>query len=322
MHRAGGIFLFLLLSSSTFTVLGLGASGAIPGLPFCSYTARTAFVKPSFTITPYGSNHSFYTFYRAYRNLSAIALVSGGMKTFYVTSDLDMFTTSVDRQGWGNEGDLYELYRGHLANCGAALALVDDVSVDAGALFAPDTGRRNFDTVILGHEEYVTLHEYDQFRRFVFTGGRLVEASANQFFGLITYDSATGKETYVRGHDWIFNGTVAWTRAAPYDRFLSRTNTYWFGSEYHGHRSINGIDEEFNIITNFTNILRLEPPYTPAYNDTTYIHGYGRGLVVCLCVAMEDQVGSNLLIRSFLKEALTMQPPRYWPPGGILQPQG
>ena len=49
------------------------------------------------------------------------------------------------------------------------VAILTDQDVDAGSIFQRN-GSNAYDVVILGHQEYVTQKEYDNFKKFVGDG--------------------------------------------------------------------------------------------------------------------------------------------------------
>src|SRR5437899_7598067 len=113
---------------------------------------KIAAVEPVFTTTAYSSFYSFYSKY-ATRNLN------GTIKT-----DLNLLNASIV-QGWGwsdalrrfltstTAGDQYDIVFGR------NLSFITEVNVTQGALFRAD-GTRNYDVLILGFTEYVTVQEY------------------------------------------------------------------------------------------------------------------------------------------------------------------
>ena len=188
---------------------------------------RVVLIKPVFTMTPYGNYQS--SFYKFYANPVNTAWLSTQVSENWYGADegISKFLNSTTARGWGL-GDVQ---------------VMSDVAVDRGALFT--LGARNFDTLILGHEEYVTQNEYDQFRQFVATGGRLIVLSGNTFQALVRYDPSSKVETYVTGHDWNFDGNSA---VPSVTRPFNISNIDWLGSFPKGndlsqsHVMINGSD--------------------------------------------------------------------------------
>ena len=237
--------------------------------------------------------------------------------------------------GWGHTISRYLFLAASAAmNCGLVLGMnlhmVCVIDVANGVLFRPD-GSRRFDAVIIGHQEYVTQKEYDQFRLFVAAGGRLVAMSSNQFYGEVKYDHATGAETFVRGHGgYFFNGRTAWydgSRGFPW------ITSGWFGStyccfhrfqykgatlnltspvgnllsKYYGARMALGYGtHEENAVTNLSHTSIIATFLKqPGLTVASYVHGYGRGAVFCLGVFGEDLVASDPSVQLFLIASLT-----------------
>jgi len=305
-----------------------------------------AIVKPIFTSTPYSQYMygSFYAFYKKYH-------ASAGN----ITTDLNWLNTSVKsgmtfESGWGHSFPLYSFLASPAArNCGLVLGknllVVTDINVTQGALFNSD-GSRRFDAIVIGHEEYVTQAEYDQFRLFVASGGGLIDMSANAFYARVSYNPTSMFETFVMGHGgYAFNGHTAWhTKAAPF----TRNSSGWFGSFYccflrfkfngavvNGSNLIGGMLEKYfgstvfpyyssheeNAIGNFTQTSIVATFVRQSgLVVASYIHRYGRGAVFCLCVFGEDIVNYDPSIQLFLVASVAAS----LTGGGVLptQPQG
>jgi hypothetical protein len=222
---------------------------------------RVAYVVPTFTLTPYSNfNSSFYAFYLKYQSSSGP-----------VTTDLKWLQTHVTNTWspakYNNEKPLYDFLASATAsNCGLALgknlSLIDDPAVSEGGLFSG--GVAKYDVVILGHEEYVTTNEFNQFQTFVAGGGRIVAICGNTFWGQVSYSPSTGIETFVAGHGFQFNGTAAWkSNLKPFDV----ESTSWFGSVFAG----SGLAVKGAILTG-TDSLSLS--ITRAFHDTSAFTDY------------------------------------------------
>ncbi|MHA2602454.1 MAG: hypothetical protein AM324_010025 [Candidatus Thorarchaeota archaeon SMTZ1-83] len=186
--------------------------------------ARIAVVKPVFTATAY--SNAFYTFYSKY----------GSHPGPYITSDLSYLNVTVkDEWGWSRRLDEFlRSFKAELAglSLGKDVVLIDEIDVTMGALF--DGDKRVFDVVILGFTEYVTIEEYNYYKRFVATGGTLVIMDACNFLAEVKYHPPAnpgypGSLSLVKGHGWEFNGTHAWK--SVYHRWPDE-NRNWVGSNY------------------------------------------------------------------------------------------
>ncbi len=289
-----------------------------------------AVVKPVFTSTPYSqyTNGSYYAFFRKY--LAA---------TGNITTDLGWLSTSVRRgtaynSGWGHTLPLYNFLSSAAArNCGLHLgrnlAVVSDINITQGALFAPD-GSNRFTDVVIGHEEYVTQAEFGQLRRFVASGGRLIAMGANMFYAEVTFNPGTQAETLVVGHGYAFNGMSAWrTQVSPFNRSMSG----WLGSTYccfHRFTYVGGainrsdpigskiaeyvggtlapyyVSHEENAVSNFTHTSVVATFVNRSgLVVASYVHHYGLGAVFCLCIFGEDVIVGDASTQLFLLLSLT-----------------
>src|SRR6267143_1632851 len=315
---------------------------------------KIAAVEPVFTTTAYFSFYSFYNKY-ASRNLN------GTIKT-----DLNLLNASIV-QGWGwsdalrrfltstTAGDQYDIVFGR------NLSFITEVNVTEGALFRAD-GTRNYDVLILGFTEYVTVQEYYAYKSFVTTGGVLVLMDATNFLAQVEYYPRTQHLALIKGHGWSFNGTVA--KHDIFNRWRDE-DTNWIGSTFGvGSSSGAGYDgaiplnynpigralmekygakvftkyqgHEENIVTNLTRtsiianwVQTRKPNFHP--NVATYLHSYGNGLVAHLGVMGSDVILSDDSVQFFLAQTLLfasgsniqiVDPPATPPSTTIIVPSG
>jgi hypothetical protein len=320
--------------------------------------ARVAFLIPTFTLTPYNNyGSSFYQFYGTYEHTAP------GVK---LATNLQWLSTKVNLKFnpalLNHEATLYDfLVSKEAARCGLVMGknlwLTNDVLVDNGSLFVK--GVRQYDVLIMGHEEYVTRAEYDQLRLFVHSGGRIVEMSGNTFWAQVTYNPRTRMETFVGGHGFEFNGAYAWR--SDYEPFDAESGN-WFGSTFaagegpvsgavpqdtsklghglkgytdkgHAFTRYNHPSNEVNYVRNFTNtelvatfygthyengVMKHHPPMFAVH---AYVHLYGKGQIVCLCIFGENLIGHDRGAQFFLVYAaisgfdqsapVHMPPPRH-----------
>src|SRR2546425_8093211 len=287
---------------------------------------KIAAVEPVFTTTAYSSFYSFYSKY-ATRNLN------GTIKT-----DLNLLNASIV-QGWGwsdalrrflistTAGDQYDIVLGR------NLSFISEVNVSQ-ALFRTD-GTRNYDVLILGFTEYVTVQEYYAYKSFVTTGGVLVLMDATNFLAEVQYYPRTQHLALIRGHGWGFNGTMAWRDI--FDRWQNE-NTNWIGGTFGvgsssgaGYSGAIPLDDnpagralkekygsrvftvyqghEENVLTNLTRtsiianwVQTRKPDFHP--NVATYLHYYRGGIVADLGVMGSDVIMSDGSVRFFLSQTL------------------
>src|SRR5206468_6624724 len=118
---------------------------------------RIAVVMPTFTAAAY--DHSFYVFYNKYIN------VTQGVN---ITTDLNLLSNKVTNKPSLSASGIAMLYLlGNLkwVSPQANIAFLTDQDVDEGSIFQGN-GSNAYDVVILGHQEYVTQREYDNFKQF------------------------------------------------------------------------------------------------------------------------------------------------------------
>src|SRR5579863_2980769 len=216
---ATACFLLVLLAALPLAPVGRGAttqtlsgqdclmSTGVPPLA----NVRVAAIIPILTSSPYYfyPAASFYGFYRAHAG--ANGNVSDGLSNL----STELQNNPPNSFGWGTDYSIKEFLnstfaRGCGLQIGANVKLLTDVDVDQGGLFG-STGTRQFDAVIVGHEEYVTAAEFSALKTFVSTGGRLVMLDGDSF--TVQVKVSGGEETLVAGHGWRYNGQTAWRSA-------------------------------------------------------------------------------------------------------------
>ncbi len=288
---------------------------------------KIAFVEPVFTVTAYSS---FYTFYGKY------SCVKPGQ---YVKTDLNLLNATLVK-GWGiSEPTWVFLKSKTAARDGIVLGnntfVLTDVDVNNGALFFSN-GTRKYDTVVLSFTEYVTQSEYDSYKQFVYSGGKLIFLDACDFLARVKYNPLANTVSLVEGHGWEFNGTAAWP--AVYNYWVN-DSSQWVGSRYAlfetaGYKiqgakpdlsnslgrnlsqTFGGEEELFssyqpheeNIITNPNdsiiatwNVQNL-PPQDSSFKSkvAAYELLYGRGVVIDTGVFATDIISSDYQMQYFL----------------------
>ena len=162
---------------------------------------KIAVVMPTFTAAAY--NNAFYTFYEKYTH---------SPRGLNITTDLNLLSSKVTNEPSSSASGFAMVYLlGNLKwiRPDSNIAFLTDQDVDAGSVFQGN-GSNAYDVVILGHQEYVTQREYDNFKQFVGDGGTMIILDGNVFYAQVKYDSNTGNITLVKGHGWAFNGLSAW----------------------------------------------------------------------------------------------------------------
>jgi len=193
-----------------------------PKLPVELKGLSIALVKPTFTAAAYYK--SFYKFYFIYSTIPLHARKN-------ITSDLNLLSTPVENLLTRSSSASSILYlTTHLKTAlpESNTHVLTDEDVDAGSIFLTN-GSNKYDILILGHQEYVTQHEYDNLKRFVANGGTMILLDGNVFYAQVKYDRSTHKITLVKGHGWAYNGKSAWKSVS--ERWENETSE-WVGSNY------------------------------------------------------------------------------------------
>jgi hypothetical protein len=217
--------------SQQFPMLNIEHRNPVPLVWLASHSnsyekgARIALVVPIFTGAAY--NDAFYIFYKHYAGVRA-----GGN----VTHNLDLLSSKLTNPKSPHisiiaaSTDTMRYLTKHLALLTPKnnVTVLTDIDVDGGAIFNDNKNATNrYDTLILGHQEYVTQQEYDNLKTFVANGGTLILLDGNLFNAQVGYDRATQTITLIKGHEWAFNGKSAWKSVA--ERWKNET-AQWLGS--------------------------------------------------------------------------------------------
>jgi hypothetical protein len=270
-----------------------------------------AVVSPSFTAAAY-NNHNFYSFYGKYGNISYAA---------NVTSDLGMLNASVSRSGGRSAFAMLDLLQNlKWASPQSNITVITDADVDSDGIFLKN-GSNGYDVVILGHQEYVTQKEYDNFKRFVSNGGTMIILDGNVFYAEVDYDNSTETIRLVKGHGWAFNGKSAWKSIG--ERWANET-AQWVGSNYlcylcditFANNPFRYIHHEENYVTNPNDIILLDYNATDYNYKTdikhviaTYELNYEKGKVIGLGIYSDDIIANGKFDR-FLDSLLLQYGPR------------
>jgi N,N-dimethylformamidase beta subunit-like, C-terminal len=262
---------------------------------------RIAVVMPTFTAAAY--DHSFYVFYNKYIN------VTQGVN---ITKDLNLLSNKVTNKPSLSASGIAMLYLlGNLkwVRPEANIAFLTDQDVDEGSVFQVN-GSNAYDVIILGHQEYVTQREYDNFKQFVGSGGTMIILDGNVFYAEVKYNNNTDTITLVKGHSWAFNGKSAWRSVN--ERWENET-AQWVGSNYisdiskFSNNPFAYLPHEEQYITNPKDIILLNYNATisPSTNRTgsivvaTYELNYLKGKVIALGLYSDDIIVNGAFDRYF-----------------------
>jgi len=202
---------------------------------------RIAFVRYTNTESAY-SNNGFYDFYDKY------GFPSPGKK---ITTDLNLLTVGtqpstseiIDTKKILNltnttallpAGDAFSFWIPFIDHVRRAVpngtvTIMRDEDIHDGHIFYPDNKTDAYDALLLFHNEYVTQQEYDNLRQFVRNGGTIVFIDPNVFYAEVLYDRSNHTITFVKGHDWEFDGKAA--RPSVSERWLNETKE-WIGGNF------------------------------------------------------------------------------------------
>ena len=109
------------------------------------------------------------------------------------------------------------------------ITVLTDADIDNNSKIFKGDGNNAYDTIILGHQEYVTQKEYDNLKKFVANGGILFLMDGNTFYARVKYDTNTHTITLDKGHGWAFNGKSAWRSV---NETWANETSQWVGSNY------------------------------------------------------------------------------------------
>jgi len=180
-------------------------------------------------------------------------------------------------------------------------------------------GTIKYDSILLGHNEYVSQSEYSNLRQFVANGGILILLDGNVFYAEVKYDKKNQTITLVKGHGWEFDGTTA--SKTVNERWATET-TEWVGSNYcecydvdirFGNNPFGVIHNEEQYITNPDAKIILdyhaynasESKFLPRnFKIATYELGYQKGKVITLGLYADDLLFYNGKFRQFFDSLL------------------
>jgi hypothetical protein len=170
---------------------------------------------------------------------------------------------------------------------------------------------REYDVIILGHQEYVTQKEYDNLMQFVRSGGTMIILDGNVFYAEVKYDRNTQTITLVKGHGWAFDGKSAWRSVS--ERWAKETSE-WIGSNYlcysceitftndpfeYRHHEEQYITNPHDIILLNYNASLSNHPIQMRPVIATYELNYQKGKVISLGIYSDDIIGNGRFDRFF-----------------------
>ena len=266
-----------------------------------------ALVAPTFTVAAYEHN-SFYTFYNLYTNTSM---------TTNVTSNLNLLSHKItNKDALKASIVMLKLVDNlKLINPNSHITILTDADVDNGSLFNNSNYNKDnniYNVAILGHQEYVTQQEYDNFKKFVTNGGTMVLLDGNVFYAEVKYNPHTKTESLVKGHWWAFNGKSAWRSIG--ERWAQETSQ-WVGSNYLCYRCISAFgndpfeysphEEQYisnhndSILLNYDAEIVKTKIYSKQPTIAAYELNYQKGKVVALGIFSDDVIDNSTFNKFF-----------------------
>ena len=267
--------------------------------------SKIGFVLPTFTMAAYGN--SFYTFYKKYPQVN---------ENEYVTTDIDLLSPILQ-----NSEDSFNHKKSiglqHLRDYTsillpkADLTYLADQDIHNGLIFAQDDNSNFYDILVLGHSEYVTQQEYNNFKKFVENGGTIILFDANTFYTEVDYDPIANKISLVKGHSWSFDGEKAWRDVK--ERWADET-TEWVGSNFgcgssceitFNNNPFSYTHHEEQYITNPNAKILIDYQAQSQYNFfiAAYELKYGLGKVVSFGIFGDDVFEDNNIL-SFYEDII------------------
>lgn len=180
---------------------------------FAENKADIAFVKPVFTSSAY-QTEGFYDFYRKFGgSIGAIYAFTRYLNvsvtdSWLWSSGLGKFAASKDMQRFLEENRL-------------TATVITDIDVHEG--------RIDHELLVVGFDEYVTQQQYDNYRKFLQNGGKIILFDPTHFLAEVAYDEKTNTVRLVKGHNWEFNGRFA--QPSVFHRWY-KENTEIFGGNF------------------------------------------------------------------------------------------
>ena len=266
--------------------------------------SRIGFVLPTFTMSAYDAN-AFYTFYKKYAQVQ---------DDEFVTSDLDSLSPSLRNSNDSFNGKkalglhhLKDYTSSLLPN--AHLTYLADQDIHNGFIFGQDDSNL-YDILILGHSEYVTQQEYNNYKKFVENGGTIILFDSNIFYTEIEFDAINNKISLVKGHSWSFDGEKAWRDIK--ERWADE-NTEWVGSNYCGNFcqvtfnnnpfSYNHHEEQYITNPNVKILIDYQAQSQSNFLIAAYELKYGLGKVISFGIFADDVFEDNNLL-SFYEDII------------------
>ena len=241
---------------------------------------KIAFVRPTFTEAAYQEN-GFYRFYQKYgfppfgvNITTGLDMLTVGtppsiteLKEDYDLRKLSNLTALIPSNGTGlddisfsdypDRQKFWKPFMEHVIKVApnATVTVIRDEDVNDGHIFSDQNNSTNaYNVLLLFHNEYATQEMYDNYRKFVENGGKIIFIDGNVFYAEVSYDQNNRTITLVKGHDWEFDGEVA--RRSVSERWFNETKE-WVG----GNWLSNFIKNKVFFTNNIFNYTHFEEQY-------------------------------------------------------------
>lgn len=260
--------------------------------------SRIALVEPTFTYAAY-QNGSFYNFYHKYRPTPIAASVTTDLHLLTdrgIPSEPFVHYKAPEKGPIIPHSVFHRTVEEHVRAFApeANVTMLGDQDIHKGTIF--ENNQTNaYDLLVFYHNEYFSQQGYDNLRRFVENGGTVLFTMSNVMYAEVAYDEVANTITFVKGHDWEFDGKSA--RKSVGERWPEETREWagsnfmkmptWMGVQF-ANNPFNYTHTEEQYVTNpDSRILRdygAQAQNNTAFNATvaTYEMDYGRGKVIMI----------------------------------------
>ena len=265
---------------------------------------KIAFVMPTFTMAAY--ENSFYKFFKKY-----VKVTTGEVNETFVDTDLHLLTSDISNKekaflNHKSDGLKQLADRITLISPKMEASFLTDTDVHKGLLF-DENDQNIYKFIILGHQEYVTQTEYNNFKKYVENGGILILLDSNVFYAEVLYDPIDQQITLVKGHHWGFDGEKAWRDVT--ERWADET-TKWVGSNYgcgsscsidFNNNPFSYVHHEEQYVTNPNVRILIDYQAQSIYNYliAAYELEYGNGKVISFGIFGDDVIDNKDFIKFF-----------------------
>jgi len=142
----------------------------------------------------------------------------------FVTSDLHMLQSPIIKKN-SPQVLSFQSYLEQISP-NSEISFLRDEDIHKNLIFNTNQDRL-FDVLILFSQEFVSQDEYDNLKRFVEMGGKIIFLDGGIFVAEIVYDEARNSIQFKKGKNWEFDGNLA--QKSGWERYQTQ-NQEWIGS--------------------------------------------------------------------------------------------